>query len=171
MAGYLRPPLKTAAPNSAKFSAQISPLDHLERAGLKTLTLTEAQKSRLREAISDDIKKASNFLPHGVSEAARATAMKSGIDLCSFTWHQQNRFDKGRKTFVVEHFRPVSWLRDRCTEASSAADTLRILVNEVVVIWVLRSEDKELRRLGYRFKRPNPHKAYREANIVRRSRP
>jgi hypothetical protein len=117
------------------------------------------------EAISDDIKKCTNFIRPKVSRAARDWATRLGIDLCAMNWHDQPRFDPARRKFHFEHFRPVSLIRSECIEKCSETEILEILKTQLTVVWILKSEDVELRRLGYQSNRPDPDKAYREAMI------
>lgn len=124
--------------------------------GLKSLPdLSPSQRSRLRESISDDIKKASNFHAHDVSEEAHRVAQELGVDLSVMTWHEQPSFDAGRETFLVEHLEPVSALRARCLCANSEEDVLRILTEELRVVWITREEDDTLTEKGFRTKRPD----------------
>lgn len=130
---------------------------------LKELDLTQAQQSRLRESISDDIKKASNFHGHKVSVNARAKAIALGVDLTKETWHEQHGFDPGRQLFIVERMTTVSTLRERCLRAADEDSVLAVLTEEIRVVWVLREEDERLTLLKYRSKRPAS--AYAEAKI------
>ena len=66
-----------------------------------------AHRTRMLESISDDIKKASNFIPHPQSVRAHNHEKARGINLAEKTWHHQNAFDKGRETFLVEHKVPM----------------------------------------------------------------
>jgi hypothetical protein len=52
--------------------------------------LTGAQRARILESISDDIKKLGNFVVHDVSEAAHDEATTLEIDLREMTWHDQS---------------------------------------------------------------------------------
>jgi hypothetical protein len=133
----------------------------------KTLkgNLTASQRARMLEAISDDIKKCTNFVLPKVSRAACDEAARLGIDLCSKNWHDQPRFDRGRKIFHWEHFVPVADIRTKCIDSCSESEILEILKSRLCVVWILKSEDEELRRLGYRSIRPDPETAYREAKI------
>jgi hypothetical protein len=45
-----------------------------------------------------------------------------------------------------------------------------VLRRELKVAWILKSEDAELTRLGFRSKRPDPVAAYEKAGIVLRPR-
>ncbi len=127
--------------------------------------MRDSHAQRLRESISDDIKKASNFHPHKMSKRARqaALALKPQIDLSRETWHEQHRFDPGRERFLVEHRATVSSLRARCLEQGSAEAVLDVLLREIEVVWILREEDEKLNELRYRSKRPST--AYDDAKI------
>ena len=136
---------------------------------LRDLKLRDAPKRRFLESISDDIKKASTLHPHEVSEAAFEQARATGIhDLHQRTWHEQQKFDPGRKQFLVEHVRTVSALRAKCVSATDEEAVLRVLMSEVKVAWITRDEDDALTDLGYRSDRPET--AYEEAGIKIRPR-
>jgi hypothetical protein len=130
---------------------------------IKELELTGAHRSRLRESISDDIKKASTFHAHKMSVAARNKAATLGVDLVSKTWHDQHGFDPGRHVFIVEHMTTVSMLREKCLRAADEGAVLAVLTGEIRVVWILREEDEKLTALKYRSKRPAT--AYEEAQI------
>ena len=127
--------------------------------------LTSSQRARLLEAISDDIKKCTNFITPRASRAALCEAARLKVDLCSKNWHDQPRFDPGRKLFHFEHVLPVSVIRQECLAECSESAILEILQSRVRGAWVLKTEDSELTRLGYRSKRGDPESAYREAKI------
>jgi hypothetical protein len=130
---------------------------------LRGVDLMGAHRSRLRESISDDIKKASSFHAHKMSVKARKKAATLGVDLTAKTWHDQHGFDPGRQAFIVEHMTTVSMLRERCLRAPDEGAVLAILTGEIRVVWILREEDEKLTALKYRSKRPAT--AYEEAQI------
>lgn len=132
----------------------------------RALKRTAPHRQRLLESISDDIKKVSNFRPHEVSVAAHAEAEALGIDLSHQTWHDQRRFDADREVFHVEHMVPVSVLRAACLAADDEGQVLDVLANRLRVVWILKSEDDELTRLGFRSRRPDADEAYRQAQIA-----
>jgi hypothetical protein len=127
--------------------------------------LTRAQRARLQESISDDIKKCSNFITPAVSEAALDRSRQLGVDLYLANWHDQGRFDPGRKQFHFEHMVPVSVVRDRCKMCSTPKEVLAVLAKELRIAWILKEEDGRLTRLGCRSKRPDPEAAYKAAGI------
>jgi hypothetical protein len=127
--------------------------------------LSKSQRARLVESISDDIKKCTNFFTPRVSKAAHDKACELGCDLVEMHWHNQHRFDRERQTFHWEHMVPVKALREECCKANSEAEILEILTTRLCVVWVLKSEDAELTRLGFRSIRKDPMAAYREAGI------
>lgn len=139
---------------------------HAKATALRELHLTQMQQARLRESISDDIKKCSNFVVPEVSDEARGQALVLGIELHDMCWHDQGKFDANRSTFHFEHVRPVSTLRELCLVAASADATTEILLTNIRVAWILKSEDAKLSALGFRSKRPNPDDAYYAAGIV-----
>lgn len=141
---------------------------HAKATALREGNLTDSQKSRLKESISDDIKKYTNFIPHRVSQAVKDSAdtLQSPVNLSQMTWHDQRRFDPGRRLFIVEHKRPVNALRDECINAESCDAVEQILAERLVAAWITRAEDNELTRLGFGINRPDPCYAYNQAGIV-----
>lgn len=130
------------------------------------LDLDERQRRRFLEAISDDIKKCTNFLVPEVSVAAAQRALAKGLDLRQMDWHDQHRFDPGRVEFHFEHMVPVAAIRARCLQARTVADVLAVLRDSLRVAWILKDEDARLTAMGYRTNRPDPESAYRMANIA-----
>jgi hypothetical protein len=138
---------------------------HVKATAFRQLDLGPSERARFLEAISDDIKKCTNFTIPEVSRAAfnRGTAM--GIDLRTKTWHDQPQFDNRRRIFHLEHMVPVSTVRQLCLEAPSETVVLEILVATLRCVWILKEEDRELTRLGYRSQRSDPEAAYHHAKI------
>jgi hypothetical protein len=131
--------------------------------------LSTRQRARVMESLSDDLKKFCDVVTPElrapfVSRAARAAAATLDVDLCQHGWHSQSGFDKGRAVFHVEHVIPVRALRATCLTAASLSDVVNAL-STVRIAWILKSEDRELTRLGYRTQRDDPERAYREAGI------
>jgi hypothetical protein len=134
-------------------------------AALNELDLTSTQRARIRESISDDIKKCTNFVIPEVSCAAHEEAERRGVDLFSMNWHGQPRFDPRRKTFHFEHILPVSAIRDMYEDIKTEEEIYNILKTCLRVVWILKREDAELTNLGFRSKRADPEAAYRAAKI------
>ncbi len=132
---------------------------------LRELKLTKSQRARLLESISDDIKKCTNFVVPKASRVALEEAKQLGIDLCTKNWHDQPRFDRGRKKFHLEHLNPVSVIRAECLLAKTNSKIIQTLKQKLRVVWVLKSEDAKLTELGFRSKRLDPKAAYRSARI------
>lgn len=131
---------------------------------LRTTELSHRERQRVLESISDDLKKFTDLIQAGVSDAALAEAERMGVDLGTAGWHDQPKFDPGRKVFAREHVVPVNQMRAACLEAASEEDTARCL-EAAQVAWVLREEDDMLTRLGFRTVRTDPRAAYRAAGI------
>jgi hypothetical protein len=127
--------------------------------------LTNSQAARFRESISDDIKKCSNFITPDASRAALREASSLGVNLYKMNWHDQGRFDAGRKLFHFEHVNCVKDLQRACLKETTHGAILDILKTRIRVAWILKSEDACLSRLGYRSDRPDPSVAYKEAGI------
>ena len=140
---------------------------HVKAKAFNTLrpTLTASQSARMLEAISDDIKKCTNFVTPVASRAALEEAARMKVDICSKHWHDQPKFDRGRKTFHWEHVVPVSAIRAACLEADSESAVFEILRTRARVAWILKAEDSKLTRLGFRHKRDEPDAAYLQAKI------
>jgi hypothetical protein len=137
---------------------------------LREATLTKRERARLKEAIAGDVRKASDILSTIlVSEAAHAEAAKLGVDLRELAWHDQPKFDGGRKVFHFEHVEPVGTWIDAVCEQTSVDGVLAVLKRGFRVAWILKVEDRELTRLGFRHTRPNPDIAYQSAGIQLRS--
>jgi hypothetical protein len=128
-------------------------------------TMTSSQAARFRESISDDIKKCSNFITPDASRAALREASSLGVNLYAMNWHDQGRFDSGRRLFHFEHVNCVNAIRSACLDAPDDSAILEILKTRIRVAWILKSEDACLTRLGYASDRPDPSAAYREAGI------
>jgi len=141
--------------------AKIEGLDVIEKhAGVRK----KHHRARMLESISDDIKKASNFIPHQQSVRAHDKA-KDSVDLSKMTWHDQPSFDPGRASFLVEHKEPVKKLRAACIKTRTVEGVLDVLTDQLCVVWVLREEDEELTRLKFRSNRPDSDAAYAKARI------
>lgn len=123
------------------------------------------ERTLLRQAIFTDIKKCSNLLPRAVSRKALKEAEKIQIDLYKNNWHDQHKFDPGRSLFHFEHCVPISAIVKECQVQHSEEAILSLLKHKLCVAWILKSEDKELTRLGYKTKRPDPSIAYKQAGI------
>ena len=138
---------------------------HAKASALRQLELATRERARVLESISDDIKKCTNFVRADVSERALDRARPLDVDLRTATWHDQPRFDPGRRVFHLEHIVPVSTIRHACLEAPSDSAVLEILATSLRVAWILKEEDSVLTHLGYRSRRQDPEAAYREAKI------
>ncbi|MGH2975986.1 MAG: hypothetical protein ACRDLL_14125 [Solirubrobacterales bacterium] len=132
---------------------------------LRAKGLTDLETRRLHESISEDIKKWTDLLPPSVSVAAKAEADRRGVDLRQMDWHHQHRFDRGRLMFQWEHVVPVRSIRKDCLAASSLTAVANVL-ETARVAWILKEEDRRLTDLGYRWERPDPDDAYRQARIT-----
>lgn len=128
------------------------------------------QRKRLRKSITEDIRTCAGLLfpdvvSPAVSKAAQLEADRTGVALYEKTWYDQTTFDPGRKVFHLEHIHPISAIQKECEQAKSEDAILRVLKTRLRLAWILKQEDKELTRLGYRSIRPDPADAYRKAGI------
>jgi hypothetical protein len=96
------------------------------------------------------------------SKSAMIYAQENNIPL-DLEWKNQPKYDPGRKNLLMEHKNPVEeiWLK-LLESPENIFDTLK---SHHVLVWVTREEDKRLNKLGYRSKRPDSNKAYKEAGI------
>jgi hypothetical protein len=138
---------------------------------LSSLELTRNQRKRLRASITAEIRACGGLLfpevlAPEVSEAALQEAERLGVKICEQTWHSQSSFDAGRKVFHWEHVDPISCIQEACEAAGSEEGVLETLRTRLRIAWILKREDRELTRLRFRSKRPDPERAYRAANIV-----
>lgn len=132
--------------------------------------ITIRQSRYLKKAMSFDIRHlcdvlSPDYLLPMVSERAQAKAIDLGVDLHKADWHDQPKFDAGRRVFHLEHYKPVGEIRELCMRAASPGDVAEILASELCLAWILKEEDQILRQLGFNSKRPDPAAAYRAAGI------
>lgn len=152
-----------ALPFAQSFAAKRGLLDHTG--------LSPQHQARVRESLSDDLKKLCDVVSTGlrvpeVSLAAKERAGDLGVDLCRQTWHQQPRFDPGRRAFHLEHVVPILVLRNAWLAASDPTAMVDEFDRMFRIAWILKDEDAELTRRGYRSKRDDPEAAYDEAGIT-----
>ena len=75
----------------------------------------------------------------------------------------QKQFDPSRKIFHYEHCNPISELSDMVLNGHQ---TIGDILEDNVVCWILKSEDKKLNDNGYKSNRPGGwQKCYRACGI------
>jgi hypothetical protein len=136
---------------------------------LRTGTATPVQASAVRSSLTQELRKLCDALgPEdlrpAVSRRAATAAEAIGVDLCRQSWATQLRFDPGRRMFHLEHVVPVSAIRAAVLECGDAAEIVRTLAG-LRLAWILKEENQELERRGFRSRRPDPDAAYAEAGI------
>lgn len=137
---------------------------------LKEEFITVRQKRYLNRAINFEIRHAcdallpDNLTPR-VSIKAHEVAQCIGVELRHMDWHDQPKFDPGRKVFHMEHVVPVKNVRGSCILAPSKEAVLDVLKQQIVIAWILKEEDNRLNQLGFRSNRPDPWGAYKAAGI------
>jgi hypothetical protein len=161
----VRPPRNQRIVELADLLRPFASSIHAKAGAVRDLDLTANQRARVLESISDDIKKCTNFVVPRVSVAAMRAAARCKIDLRTKNWHDQVRFDRGRRVFHLEHLVPVSAIRKACLERESEAGVLEVLCTRLQIVWILKTEDAKLTKLGYRSDRSEPEAAYRAAGI------
>lgn len=138
---------------------------------LRSLSLNRNQRKRLRSSITAELRACGGLLypevrTPEISVAALREAELISVDLRAHTWQSQSQFDKGRRLFHWEHVDPISCIEAACAAAGSEEAVLEILRTRFRIAWILKREDRELTRLGFRSDRPDPEEAYRAAKIV-----
>jgi hypothetical protein len=130
--------------------------------------LCSKQQTRVRESMGQDIRKLCDIifpaerLPD-VSKAAQDLAQPR--DLRRETWQSQPQFDPGRRLFLLEHWMPVGMMCEACV--SLGVDEIISYLDETLkIVWITRDEDRQLTRLKYRTRRPDPANAYAKAGIT-----
>ena len=99
-----------------------------------------------------------------VSPKPASAARQLGTRLSQQVWQDQPAFDLRRDGAYLEHFVPVLTVRSACLSASDQDAVVEALIG-IEIAWILKSEDAELNRLGYRSRRSDPAAAYRHAGI------
>lgn len=98
-----------------------------------------------------------------VSKKALAKAKEMGIDLSDKNWHDQTKFDKGRKIFHYEHCNTIKQLRLAILNTN---ESIEKILNRNITCWILKSENELLDKNGYKDKRPGGwKKCYKECGI------
>jgi hypothetical protein len=134
---------------TAVFAASVLP----KVIALRELELGKKQLQRIVESIGQDIRKYTDLIPPETSRKAKGMAAAIGLDLRSKGWHEQPRFDPGRRTFHFEHVITVKDAIHQCRECNSTSDVVDIL-RRLRVAWILKSENDELTRRGFVEDRP-----------------
>ena len=110
-----------------------------------------------------------DFIEPKVSVKAFEVARSMNLgDLRDFHWDSQVRRmnDPDRSIFHWEHFVPVSVLRRRLLGlVDPTASSVTSILAAADIAWILKAEDVELSRLGYRSQRETPLDAYLAAGI------
>ncbi len=122
----------------------------------------ESEKKLTKKLIGEILRKYCDQKPVDfVSVKAKEVAGQLGIDLFEQNWHDQNKFDLGRKTFHLEH---KTTIHDITMDIIDGKDALNN-INKIQHGWILKVEDKNLNRNGKRKSRKDHNSAYDEASI------
>lgn len=122
----------------------------------------ESERKLTKKLIGEILRKYCDQKPVDfVSLKAKKVADKLGIDLFEKNWHDQNKFDPGRKTFHLEH---KTTIHDIAMDIIDGKDVLNT-ISKIQHGWILKSEDKKLNASGKRKVRKNHNAAYYEAGI------
>tara|TARA_B100002019_G_scaffold57003_1_gene48984 strand:+ start:821 stop:1276 length:456 start_codon:yes stop_codon:yes gene_type:complete len=121
---------------------------------------SKKEKSTLRQIMAQIIRKYNSNCP--VTFISKAAQLKAkGINLFDMNWHEQNKFDKGRLIYHLEHKTTISDIIDLILQGEDVSD----VVNKIEFGWILKEEDKVLNEKGYRSKRLEHNEAYKECGI------
>lgn len=122
----------------------------------------ESEKKLTKKLIGEILRKYCDQKPVDfVSVKAKEVAGQLGIDLFEQNWHDQNKFDLGRKTFHLEHKTTIHDITMDIIDGKDALNT----INKIQHGWILKVEDKNLNRNGKRKSRKDHNSAYDEASI------
>ena len=112
------------------------------------------------------------FISPYVSRKAAEKANQLGIDLQtlrSTRWEQQTTKlqDPARNIFHFEHFVPAGDMAKKILDMNerSVPKIVEILASAEIA-WILKEEDKELTKLGFRKNRADPRACYDKAQIL-----
>ncbi len=87
-----------------------------------------------------------------ISEKASRKAQKMRISLSDKNWHNQPKFDKGRKIFQYEHCNTIG---DLTKDIFDGKRTIKAILNDDITCWITKYEDRKLTNKGYRSERNN----------------
>ena len=122
----------------------------------------ESEKKRTKRLIGEILRKYCDQKPVDfVSENAKEVADQLELDLFMHNWHDQNKFDPGRKTFHLEH---KTTIHDLTLDIINGKDVLNTIAR-IQHGWILKSEDKILNTSGKKKLREDHDAAYNEAGI------
>ena len=136
----------------------------IKATAFRTLNLTKDEQREIKNAISFDIRLYGNLKKPKVSRKAQIKANELGIPISDMRWSNQNKYDKGRCIFHLEHFDTVKDIRDACIKTEKETEIVSLLVGSIIV-WILKAEDKLLTDNGQRSSRSDPTQAYLDAGI------
>lgn len=98
------------------------------------------------------------------SKLAKAGIISSDVSLKTLQWKDQPSFDEGRKIFHYEHCTPIKSLVDEALYTDNDVDNI---LAKSVVCWILKTENEELDKKGYRTKRDGGwKKCYNDCGII-----
>jgi len=122
----------------------------------------ESERKLAKKLIGEILRKYCDQKPVDfVSAKAKQVADQLGIDLFEQNWHGQNKFDRGRKTFHLEH---KTTIHDITMDIINGNDALNT-ISKIQHGWILKSEDKNLNISGKKKVRKDHDAAYDEAGI------
>ena len=122
----------------------------------------ESERKLTKKLIGEILRKYCDQKPVDfVSVKAKKAADKLGIDLFEKNWHDQSKFDPGRKTFHLEHKTTIHDIAMDIIDGKDVLDT----ISKIQHGWILKAEDKKLNANGKQKDRKDHDAAYSEAGI------
>lgn len=122
----------------------------------------ESEKKLTKKLIGEILRKYCDQKPVDfVSVRAVDLSKKLGVNLFEQNWHDQNKFDPGRKVFHLEHKTTIHDIAMDIIDGNDALDTLVRIQHG----WILKDEDKNLNAIGKRKARKDHDAAYSDAGI------
>ena len=104
------------------------------------------------------------IVPEASIPAAKFIESK-GADYSKLTWANHPKIDPGRKNIVREHMTTCYEIKNKINASLNIEEVTDILTNDLRIVWITKAEDAKLTELGYKSRRPDPVKAYKEAGI------
>ena len=135
----------------------------------------ESVKKLIEKLLSEAAADLPTEFPYLWSEKAGKKFEEMGLagKLSDYNWKDQKKKkgglnDPSRKVFHYEHIFTRGEFKKamiKLTEKDFSREDIRKIVNKHRVAWILKDEDRELTKLGYKSYRENPAEAYKQAGI------
>jgi hypothetical protein len=110
-----------------------------------------------------------DVVPRNVSVKAAARGRELGVqDLRKFHFDHGGKIPGGRKKSMLhwEHWMPVAEMKKELLElVNPTPEECRKVLSKARICWILKGENDELDRRGFKSVRPDPESAYKIAGI------